>query len=583
MYKKKYKYQTFNRRTIILSSIKSILISCLIARFYFLQISNSNTYQILSNKNRLRIIIIPALRGPILDINGIKLANNKKIYSLILKKKFKNSARNVIKKINSITKKQKISFQKIIKNLENNHSNQQIELIKNITLKEITLLDSNPNLTEIDITEKYIRQYELEKLIFHPIGYVGKLNLNIKYLTQAKKNYDFIIGKEGIEKKFNNELQGKFGIKKIEVDYKNSIKNINLIPPIEGKIIHTTINQKVQKLIWHHIEKYNGAILISDLKKQKIIGMASSPSIDPNIFVQNPTTIKWKKIIQNKYHPLVNKCISSQYSPGSIFKIVMFLSILENGINKNKKIFCPGYYKLGNKLYKCWKKYGHGYITLEEAFINSCNVYFFYQSLKIGIKKIYKMAKLLGLGQKTNINLPYEIYGTVPNIKWKKQIYSKNWYLGDTINSSIGQGYIETTPIQLLQMISRIATNRCYKPSILKNKNNDFIQKLSINYKHLHTFKKAMFKTVNNLTKISSLSNDKYKKLKIAGKTGTSQIISTKHNILNKIYKDHSLFIGYGPFDYPKFAISTIIENAGWGAKTAMPISMKIFYDLQYL
>ncbi len=580
----KSKYKTLTRRALILGSVKGALISCLIGRFYYLQILNSNVYQTLSNKNRLRILPTPPLRGDILDINGDVLANNIKIYSLIIKIEFKSRLKHIVDKINNILISQKISLQRIVEKSKNIPISQPIKLIENISLQNAILVDSNLNLQEVEIIEEYIRSYKLREKTFHVIGYIGNATLKEIDLENLPKNYKFLTGKDGIEKEYNKILQGKPGIKKIEVDAKgNFTKQVDVIPPVKGSTISLSIDKNVQNIISNHIGEYNGAIIISDLVKKKIIGMVSMPTIDPSIFIDGVSSKKWKEIVNNKYNPLINKCISSQYHPGSIFKIIMFLSILKSGINPNETVYCPGHYKLGGRVYKCWNKYGHGNVNLKQAFAKSCNVYFFHQSLRVGINNISKIAKELGLGDKTNIKLPFEIVGTIPNIEWKKSKYKKSWYLGDTINSSIGQGYVETTPIQLLQMVSRVATGEVFDQTIENDNNSMQSKKFKINQTHLNMLRKSMLGVFYNTQGTGYRQRIDDEEFKIAGKTGTSQVVSTTHDILSDMYKDHSIFVGYAPFNSPKFAISTVIENGGWGSKTALPISRNILNDLKHL
>ena len=578
------KYKVFTRRALVVGLTKGALISCLLGRFYYLQILNSSTYETLSNRNRLRVSLISPLRGDILDVNGEILANNAKIYAVIIKREFKKNLKNVVEKINNVIIDQKISLSRILEKSKNISISQSIKLIENISLQNAILLDSDPNLEEIEIVEEYIRRYLLDGDAFHIMGYIGSVSMKDMNAENIPKNYQFFIGKDGIEKQFNDVLQGKPGVKKIEVDARgNFIKKVDIIPPIVGKNINLSISKDVQKIIWNHIENYNGAILVSDLSKQKIIGMVSSPTVDPNIFINGLSNAEWNEILQNKHHPLTNKCISTQYHPGSVFKIVMFLSILKSGIDHEEKVFCPGYYKLGNRVYRCHNKYGHGNVDLDTAFAKSCNVYFFHQSLKVGINNISQIANLLGLGQKTNIDLPYEIAGVVPNVNWKRSKYKQSWYLGDTINSSIGQGYLETTPIQLLQMVSKIATGKNFTPSVLNNENSTEDSQLNINQQHLNMLRKSMLKVLYKSTSIEYNQMIDSEEFMIAGKTGTSQVISTKHNTHSDRYKDHSLFVGYAPYHSPRFAIAAVIENGGWGSKTALPVSRKIFYDLKDL
>ena len=573
------KYKTLTRRALVVGLTKGALISCLIGRFYYLQILNSSTYETLSDKNRLRVSLIPPLRGDIFDTNGKILVNNTKIYSVIVKREFKKKLKDIIDKINDVTVDQKISPSRVLEKSKNIPLSQSVKLIEDLSLQNAILLDSDPNLEEIEIIEEYARSYKLEGGAFHVMGYVGNASTKDIDTENLPKNYQFLTGKDGVEKQFNNILQGKPGIKKFEVDARgNFTKKVDIIPPIAGKSITLSINKDVQKIIWNHIGDYNGAILVSDLVKQKVIGLVSSPTIDPNIFINGMSNAEWNEILQNKKNPLINKCISNQYHPGSVFKIVMYLAILKSGIDHNEKVFCPCYYKLGHRTYKCWNKHGHGHVDLDTAFAKSCNVYFFHQSLKVGINNISQIAYLLGLGQKTNIELPYEIGGVVPNINWKRSKYKKSWYLGDTINSSIGQGYIETTPIQLLQMVSKIATGKNFSPSIINDENYIINSQLKVSQQHLDMLRKSMLKVLYNSN--SFVDGEEFH---IAGKTGTSQVVSTKHNTENDLFKDHSLFVGYAPYNSPRFAISTVIENGGWGRETALPISRSILYDVKDL
>ena len=339
------KYKIFTRRALVVGLTKGALISCLLGRFYYLQILKSNTYETLSNRNRLRVSLISPLRGDILDVNGKILANNTKIYSVIIKKEFKKNLKNIVEKINNVIIDQKISLSRILEKSKNISISQSIKLIENISLQNAILLDSDPNLEEIEIIEEYSRRYQLEGGAFHIIGYIGSVSMKDINADNLPKNYQFLTGKDGIEKQFNDVLQGKPGVKKFEVDARgNFTKKVDIISPIVGKNINLSINKDVQKIMWNHIESYNGAILVSDLVKQKIIGMVSSPTVDPNIFIHGLSNAEWNEILQNKHHPLINKCISTQYHPGSVFKIVMFLSILKSGIDHKEKVFCPGYY-----------------------------------------------------------------------------------------------------------------------------------------------------------------------------------------------------------------------------------------------
>ena len=577
------KYRKFSRRALALGIIKGVLISCLIGRFYYLQILKSDKYATLSDKNRLRILLLLPKRGEITDTNGVILAKNVKIYSLFIKGKYKNEIKSLIEKINNIIIGQRINISIASRKIKTASKIESIKLLENLLLQNAILLDSHPNLKEIEIKEEYVRRYPLEKHTFHITGYLGNIDTTDIGQGNAARYYDLLIGKDGIEKKFNNKLQGNLGVQKIEVDAKgNFVKKVDFISSIPGEDIKLSINKDVQEIIWRYIENYTGSITVMDLETSKIIGMVSSPTINTNVFTENMSTEKWDMIKNKQQTPLINRCISAKYQPGSIFKLVIFLAILKQRLNPLDKIFCPGHYKLGGKSYSCWKKSGHGYVNLEEALFQSCNVYFFEQSLKIGIDKITEIAILLGLFQKTNIELPFETDNFMPSKRWKQQKYKTPWYLGDTINASIGQGYIGATPIQLLQMIARIATNRNLSPSIIHSEYNEDIEnKIAISTEDLERLKLAMLKVFYNQSGTGYGNRIEDQAYKIAGKSGTAQVVAKRHYTNSTLYKDHSLFVGFVPFENPKFAISTVIEHGGWGSKTALPISKQILLDIK--
>ena len=579
------KYRKFSRRALALGIIKGTLISCLIGRFYYLQVLKSDKYATLSDKNRLRILLLPPRRGEITDTNGVILAKNIKIYSLFIKGKYKNEMRDLVEKINNIIIGQKINISTVFRKTKTASKIESIKLLENLLLQNAILLDSHPDLKEIEIKEEYVRRYPLEEYTFHITGYLGNIDTTDIDQGSATRYYDLLIGKDGVEKKFNNKLQGKLGVQKIEVDAKgNFVKKVDFIPSIPGEDIKLSIDKSVQKIVWRHIENYIGSITVMDLETSKIIGMVSSPTIDTNIFTENMSSEKWDIIKNKQQNPLINRCISAKYQPGSIFKLVIFLAILKEGLNPLDKVFCSGHYKLGDKNYSCWKKSGHGYVNLEEALFQSCNVYFFEQSLKIGIDKINEVAILLGLFRKTNIELPFETDNFTPNKRWKQQRYKTPWYLGDTINASIGQGYVGATPIQLLQMIARIATNRNISPSIIHPEYNKSTKnEIAISTEDLERLKLAMLKVFYNQNGTGYRNRIEDRAYKIAGKSGTAQVVAKRHYTNSMLYKDHSLFVGFVPFENPKFAISTVIEHGGWGSKTAVPISKQILLDIKQM
>ncbi|MFQ3307217.1 MAG: penicillin-binding protein 2 [Candidatus Midichloriaceae bacterium] len=578
----KEKYNIFTRRALFLGCTKGVVLSCLLGRFYYLQILNSDKYKTLSNKNRLRVFLTPAKRGIIYDANGKILANNIKAYSLYFKLKFRRSLREVVDKINNILIDQKIDVSSYADKISKLPVSSNVKLLSNLSQKNVVLLSSHPDLQEIKVEDEYVRIYPFKESFFHTVGYLGISDKKQNSINSIPKNYDLMDGKDGVEKVFNDNLEGKSGVQRIEVDAKgNFVKNIDYVLPVDGENLQLSIDQNIQQKMINRMQDRNGSVIIMDLSKNKIVGMLSKPQIDPNIFINGVTYEKWDAIVGSKDNVLNNKCISTNYHPGSIFKVVMYLAILNANLDHKEKIFCPGHYTLGDRVYKCWKKTGHGYVDLNEAFAESCNVYFYEQSLKVGIKRIDDMATSLGLGRKTNIELPFEKSGLMPNPSWKKEKYGVSWFKGDTINTTIGQGYMEFTPIQMICMLAKIVNCKDIVPSIIsKNHENEFAD-INIKKSHLNMLKKSMFSVFYNKRGTGYQYRILDEKYQIAGKSGTSQIIGLHHKSKNLSFKDHSLFIGYAPFHKPKYAIITIVEHGGWGSKAALPISRDLLLDIR--
>jgi len=551
----------------MVTALKLSIFSGLISRFFYLQVLNFKKLETLSINNKLRIFIIPALRGLILSTNNVLMATNKVKYSLYIPKDLANLSCTV-KSLNKIISPQKIDVQRIIAATYKYKGAKVIQLINNVTPEAIRMLRSNPDLSNVTISKEYVRHYPFGSLLFHVLGYTRTIQNLMK--NQEKKN----IGYNGIEKVFDRELSGIAGIQKKEVNaHGKFIRIIDTINPKLGKNLHLSVNIDIQKIIQNAIQDKVGTIIVYDLLDMSVTALYSSPSLNANLFTTELTKSDWQKIANDKEKPFVNRAISALYNPGSSFKLILYLAILTYNIKPDETIPCPGYFRSGNRTYHCHKKYGHGLVGLDQALSESCNVYFYNKSLQIGIKRIKNIAKRLGLGMKTNIELSGELAGLIPDHKWKFIKFSKSWYRGDTINSSIGQGYVQTTAIQLLRMICQIALNKKIEMSFVPNGQKFAEKKLFLNT-HINRLKAALQKSIK-----SNQQDD----LKIIGKTGTSQVVSREHHKRQPKHQDHSIFIGYTQKEKKNYAISVIIEHGGWGSKTALPLARKIFTAIHNL
>jgi penicillin-binding protein 2 len=410
----------------------------------------------------------------------------------------------------------------------------------------------------------------------HLTGYIGSPTESDLAKFPSLNYNDFVIGKNGVEKVLDEALRGYPGVKKIEVDALGTqIRELSNTPPIPGKTLKLSIDLELQDYISEVLGTNAGTVVVLNIKTGELLALYSSPSYDPNLFIGGISTQDWEALVSNPNTPLINKAISSAYPPGSTFKLVTAAAALEYGIPADYKVFCNGQHKVGNRIFHCNRKSGHGYVDIKFAIAQSCNVYFYTVAEKIGMKNLAKAAHALGLGSKTDIELPYEAKGNIPEPTWKILKFRQNWTLGDTVNASIGQGFILTTPIQLAVMAANIASGKQVKPTILYQETPQNFQDLSFDARHISTLKLGMFMVFNHHQGNGYKGRINDPSFQLCGKTGTAQVISSRV-AKKKHHVDHGLFMGFAPYHDPTYAISVIIEHGSWGAGSALPIAKMI-------
>ena len=579
----------YNRRTFILFLLKLSLFSTLGWRLYDIQIKNSSKYKTLSKKNQIDLEIIFPIRGKIFDRNKNLIATNENVFDLYL---IPENTKSINNTLNTLSKFIEIDFEKRRKIIELSSKVKKFEKIKifeNISWSVLEKVESNKySLQGIFISEDYLRIYPYKEIFSHLLGYISKPNQKELALPFIAKMPNLDIGKEGLEKSYNPVLVGKPGQREIEVNSNGRIiREISKVNSIKGNEISLSIDLKLQKYAYELLKSYKaGSINVINIKTGEILCMTSTPTYDPNQIVKKPNTLYWESILANSLSPLTNRSIQGLYSPGSTFKMIVAIAALKYGvINSNTKHTCGGKIEFGDRLYHCWKTNGHGKMNVTDAIKQSCDVFFYEISKKIGINKIAEVALDFGLGKIYDISMPSQKKGIIPNKEWKKNRTGESWYPGETLISAIGQGFVLTNPLQLAVMTSIIASNgKIIEPSILKNQNKNF--KTSTKYfTEIKIIKEAMYKVVNENK--GTAFKSRLEDIKFSGKTGTSQVkrISLSERESDDFRKkeqewknrDHALFVGYMPFDNPKFAISVVIEHGGSGASTAAPIAKQIF------
>ena len=579
----------FNRRTFILFLLKLSLFSAVGWRLYNIQILDSSKYKTMSKKNQIDLEIIFPVRGKIFDRNKVLIAKNEKVYDVYL---IPENTKSINNTLNALSQFIDIDFAKRRKIIELSTQVKKFEKIKifeNISWSVLERIETNKyNLQGVFIAEDYLRVYPYKDNFSHLLGYISKPNQQELALPFISKMPNLDIGKEGLEKSFNPLLVGKAGQREIEVNSNGRIiREISKVDSIKGEEISLSIDLRIQQYAINLLKSHRaGSINVINIKNGEILCMASTPTYDPNKIIQKPNKEYWESILANTLSPLTNRSIQGLYSPGSTFKMIVAIAALKHGIIDTETTHsCTGKIGFGNRLYHCWKTNGHGKMNVTDAIKQSCDVFFYEISKKLGIDKIAEVAKDFGLGQSYDISMPNQKKGIVPNKKWKKEKIGESWYAGETLISAIGQGFVLTNPFQLVVMTSIIASDgKMIEPTIIKGNRVSF--KTNEKYsKEIKIIKKAMFKVVNENkgTAFKSRLDD----IKFAGKTGTSQVrrISLSERESDDFRekeqewknRDHALFVGYMPYDDPKYSISVIIEHGGSGASTAAPIAKQIF------
>ena len=591
------KINLINRRLFIVTTAKLIVFFGLSARLYSLQVKDKNKYLTLSDKNRIRESKLPPVRGEFYDYFGKIIAGNSEVYQLHLIPEQVEDFRYVSLRLKSILNLSDREFRRLLKKKNEVKPWDTIVVSDNLTWEQFSRVNSYLyELTGVKSVLSIIREYPHKDNYTHVLGYISQANEKDLIENEDVKE-KFVpglrVGKTGLEKAFEKELLGVNDIQRFEVNaYGKKINQIELQKGSKGQNIRLTLDTEIQKYCSELLADRAGSICVMDIYSGEIVAMQSSPSFDPNLFLFGINQDDWQLIRNNPLKPLVNKTISGKYSPGSTIKPIVALSALENGIvNPQFTVKCEGKVEMYGQTYHCWKEKGHGFVSLKNAMKQSCDTYFYEIARRLGVDKLSETAKKFGLGEKVFENLFYnEKKGLVPNTEWKKNALGRGWLLGETMITGIGQGYIQTTPIQLCLMTAQIA-NGGYKiyPKITVNQNNNFIDKfepLFQNQKNIKIIQESIFSSTNEVMGTSYSSRIDDPKYQFAGKTGTAQVkriteeereLDLKTSEIPYEQRDHALYVAYGPYKNPRYSLSIIIEHGGSGGTTAAPIAKKLF------
>ena len=604
------KTDIINRRMFVIGAAKLIVFSGIVARLFSLQINDNKKYLTLSDKNRIREWKLPPTRGEIVDYFGNIIAGNLKVYQLHIIPEQVENFNYLLSRLKTLLELNDKKIANILKSKKQKKPWESIIVAENLSW--VQFLKINNYLHDLVGAKPVMtisRNYPFSKIYTHVLGYVSQPNEN-DILENETIQERFVtgmkVGKLGLEKRLENYLIGTNDIQRYEVNaYGKRINQLEHQRGQHGSKIRLTVDTEIQKLSAKLLANKAGSISVMDIYTGDILAMYSSPSYDPNLFLFGISNDDWQLIRNNSLKPLINKTLSGLYSPGSTIKPIVALSALENKvINENFKVRCTGKTELYGQTFHCWKEKGHGLVNLKDAMKQSCDTYFYEIARILGVDKLKITAEKFGLGKKVlGEYFENEKQGLFPNTIWKKNNLGKGWVLGETLITGIGQGYTQTTPLQLCLMTAQIA-NGGYKisPKIIVNnkplnfqeakKNMELSSTIDPNLqlikdeKNLRIVQKAMFSSTNEIRGTSYRSRIDDPKYQFAGKTGTAQVkrISKRERELDlKIEqipyndRDHALYVAYGPYVNPRYAISIIVEHGGSGSKAAAPMAKELF------
>lgn len=592
--------KSFTRRAFVVGAFQGMALAVLGGRLAWLQLAQGGKYKTLSDKNRINIKMIPPSRGEIVDRYGVPLAVNNQNFRVLVVPEQTDDLEESLQKLSKLVDLEDKRIQKVLEESKKSSAFVPLEVTHSLDWKEVAKIEVNlPDLPGMAINEGERRSYPYGDPMGHLIGYVGAVYKKDLTGDPILTLPGFKIGKRGIEKKFDESLRGKAGNKQMEVNVRGrEVRALEEDKSQNGNRLSLSIDAELQRYVQQRLSQHKSAsAVIMDAKTGAVYACASHPSFDPNLFAEGISVSQYEELTNNPALPFNNKAVSGQYPPGSTFKMITALAALEGGFAKSHTtVNCKGRYEYGKDKFHCWKLSGHGKQNIVTALMRSCDIWFYEMCTEVGIDKISAMAQRFGLGQKYDFDLDQERKGLMPTKDWMQKRYKKSWRPGETIVSSIGQGYLLATPLQLAVMTSRLVNGGyAVKPWIVgyeggKKRFPDSWPSIGVQKRHLDTIKKGMDMVVNHEDGTANASAITEVGFSMGGKTGTAQVKKINRELraqgftnddLEWKYRHHALFVGYAPLNNPRYVCSVVVEHGGGGSAVAAPVAKDLLLETQ--
>jgi penicillin-binding protein 2 len=585
-------YRLYVGRLLFTMVVVLLLSGGLLWRYYHLQVERHDAFVTLSDRNRVLVEPVPPPRGLIFDRNGVLLADNRPSFNLsIVVERVENLAvlLDELEELVGITSADRERFHKLLERRQRPY--EPVPLRLNLSEREQGVLAVNEyRLEGVEVTVQLLRHYPFGAELSHVLGYVGRINdREIQQLDPVRYSGTLVVGKTGLENFYEDELLGEVGYQTVETNARGRVmRQLERVEPKPGKDLYLHLDSRLQRVAYESMGDQRGAVVAIDVATGGVLAMASTPGFDPNEFVTGISFENYNALLSSIDRPLFDRVLQGQYPPGSIVKPIYGLAALESGtITPAYRIYDPGFYQLKNyeRKYRDWKKGGHGNnIYLSDAIIQSCDTFFYDVGVKMTVDVMSLYGNRFGFGHKTGLDMPSERSGIMPSRAWKRDAKGLAWYPGDTVNTSIGQGFTLVTPMQMAVAAARLASRGEIRPPQLVRKNGEnplpagMIRASDSNWDYIHGAMQEVVHGQRGTAKVINKDLDYH----IAGKTGTAQVVGIKQDeeydreLVAERNRDHALFIAFAPVEHPQIAVSVLVENGEHGSSTAAPLARQI-------